>query len=62
MSRGQVLVFFYRHSTRMYFMKEKQRGLNPTGLKRWQLKLVKHLPDTTSQRVFVSDADAESLS
>ena len=25
-SRGQVLVFFYRHSTRMYFMKEKQGG------------------------------------
>ena len=23
-SRGQVLVFFYRHSTRMYLMKEKQ--------------------------------------
>ena len=46
-SRGQVLVFFYRHSTRMYFMKEKQGGSIPTGLKRWPLKLAKHLADTT---------------
>ena len=46
-SRGQVLVFFYRHSTRMYLMKEKQGGLIPTGLKRWPLKLIKHLADTT---------------
>ena len=46
-SRGQVLVFFYRHSTRMYFIKEKQGGLIPTGLKSWPLKLVKHLADTT---------------
>ena len=46
-SRGQVLVFFYRHSTRMYLMKEKQGGPIPTGLKRWPLKLIKHLADTT---------------
>ena len=45
-SRGQVLVFFYRHSTRMYLMKEKQGGPIPTGLKRWPLKLIKHLADT----------------
>ena len=46
-SWGQVLVFFYRHSTRMYLMKEKQGGPIPTGLKRWPLKLIKHLADTT---------------
>ena len=46
-SRGQVLVFFYGHSTRMYLMKEKQGGPIPTGLKRWPLKLIKHLADTT---------------
>ena len=46
-SRGQVLVFFYRHSTRMYLMKEKQGGRIPTGLKRWPLNLIKHLADTT---------------
>ena len=45
-SRGQVLVFFYRHSTRMYLMKEKQWGPIPMGLKRWPLKLIKHLIDT----------------
>ena len=45
--RGQVLFFFYRHSTRMYLMKEKQGGPIPTGLKRWPLKLIKHLADTT---------------
>ena len=28
-------------------MKEKQGGLIPTGLKRWPLKLIKHLADTT---------------
>ena len=28
-------------------MKEKQGGSIPTGLKRWPLKLVKHLADTT---------------
>ena len=48
-SRGQVLVFFYRHSTRMYLMK-KQGGPIPTGLKRWPLKLIKHLADTTCVR------------
>ena len=37
----------YRHSTRMYLMKEKQGGPIPTGLKRWPLKLIKHLADTT---------------
>ena len=31
----------------MYLMKEKQGGLIPTGLKRWPLKLIKHLADTT---------------
>ena len=41
------LVFFYRHSTRMYLMKEKQGGPIPIGLKKWPLKLVKHLADTT---------------
>ena len=46
-SRGQVLVFFYRHSTRMYLMKEKQGGPIPMGLKRWPLKLIKHLANTT---------------
>ena len=33
----------YRHSTRMYLMKEKQGGPIPTGLKRWPLK---HLDKT----------------
>ena len=47
-SSGQALVFFYRHGTRMYLMKEKQGGPIPTGLKRWPLKLIKHLADTTS--------------
>ena len=46
-SRGQVLVFFNGDSTRIYLMKEKQGGSIPTGLKRWPLKLVKHLADTT---------------
>ena len=46
-SRGQVLVFFYRHSSRMYLMKEKQGGPIPKGLKKWPLKLIKHLADTT---------------
>ena len=46
-SRGQELVFFYRHSTRKYLMKEKQGGPIPMGLKRWPLKLIKHLADTT---------------
>ena len=45
-SRGQVLVFFYRHSTRMCLMKEKQGGTIPTGLQRWPLKLIKHFADT----------------
>ena len=36
-SRGQILVFSYRHSTRMYVMKEKQGGPIPTGLKSWPL-------------------------
>ena len=31
----------------MYLMKEKQGGPIPTGLKRWPLKLIKHLADTT---------------
>ena len=47
LSRGQVLVFFYRHSTRMYLMKEKQGGPISTGLKRWPFKFIKHLADTT---------------
>ena len=38
MSRGQVLVFFYGHSTIMNLMKEKQGGPISTG---------KHLADTT---------------
>ena len=46
-SRGQVLVFFYRHSTRMYLMKEKLGGPIPKGLKRWPLKFIKHLAYTT---------------
>ena len=41
--QGQVLVSFYRHSTRMYLMKEKQEGPIPTGLKRWPLKQVSRL-------------------
>ena len=45
--QSQVLVFFYRHSTRMYFMKEKQGGLVPTGLNSCRLKLAKHLAKTT---------------
>ena len=49
-SRDQVLVFFYGHSSRMYLMKEKQGGPIPTGLKRWPLKLVKRLTDTTGIR------------
>ena len=31
----------------MYLMKEKQGGPIPRGLKRWPLKLFKHLADTT---------------
>ena len=31
----------------MYLMKEKQGGPIPTGLKRWPLKLIEHLADTT---------------
>ena len=31
----------------MYLMKEKQGGSIRTGLKRWPLKLGKHLADTT---------------
>ena len=31
----------------MYLKKEKQGGPIPTGLKRWPLKLIKHLADTT---------------
>ena len=46
-SRGQVLVFFYRHIIRMYHMKEKQGGPIPRGLKRWPLKFIKHLANTT---------------
>ena len=48
-SRGntEVLVFFCRHSTRMYLMKEKQGGPILTGLKRWPLRLINHLSDTT---------------
>ena len=42
----RYLSFFYRHSTRMYLMKEKQGGPIPTGLKKWPLKLIKHLTDT----------------
>ena len=42
-----LLVFFNRHSTRMYLMKEKQGGPIPTGLQRWPLKLIKHLANTT---------------
>ena len=38
--------FFYRHSTRMYLMEEKQGGRIATGLKRWPLKLIKHLANT----------------
>ena len=53
-SRGQVLVFFYKYSTRMYLLKEKQGGPIPTGLKRWPLKLIKHLADTT----FISPSPA----
>ena len=45
--RGQVLVFFCGHITRMYLVKEKQGGPIPRGLKRWPLKLFKHLADTT---------------
>ena len=43
----RYLSFFYRHSTRLYLMKEKQGGQIPTGFKRWPLKLIKHLADTT---------------
>ena len=50
-SRGQVLVCFYRHSSRMYLMKEKQGGPIPTGLKRWPLKLIKHLAETSDTHV-----------
>ena len=32
MSRGQVPAYFYRHSTRMYFIKVKQRGPTPPFL------------------------------
>ena len=40
-------MFFYRHSTRMYLIKEKRGGPIPTGLKRWPLKVIKPLADTT---------------
>ena len=53
MSRGQVLVFFYGHSTRMYLMKEKQGGPIPTGLKRWPLKLIKHQDRFSSKEALI---------
>ena len=37
--QGSGTCLFYRHSTRMYLMEEKQGGPIPTGLKRWPLKL-----------------------
>ena len=45
-AQGSGTCLFYRHSTRMYFMKEKQGGPIPTGLKRWPLRFVKHIPPT----------------
>ena len=45
--QGSGTCLLYRHSTRMYLMKEKQGGPIPTGLKRRPLKLIKHLADTT---------------
>ena len=45
---GSLLVFFYRHSTRKYLMKEKQGGPIPTGLKRCPLKLIQSLFKTGS--------------
>ena len=45
--QGSGTCFFFRHSTRMYLMKEKQGRPIPTGLKGWPLKLIKHLANTT---------------
>ena len=45
--QGSGTCLFYRHSTTMNFMKEKQGGPIPSGLKRWPLKLIKHFADTT---------------
>ena len=45
--QGLGTCLFYRHSTRIYLMKEKLGGPIPTGLKRWPIKLIKHLADTT---------------
>ena len=42
--QGSGTCFF---STRMYLMKEEQGGPIPSGFKRWPLKLIKHLADTT---------------
>ena len=50
-SRGQVLVFFYRHTTRMYLMKEKQGGLIPTNPGRFAPDPVRPL-DVAPQRRF----------
>ena len=46
-SRGQAPVPIYRHSARMYPMKEKQGGPIPMGPKRLPLKPIKHPADTT---------------
>ena len=42
--RGHVLVIFNRHCSTMNLVKEKQGGLDPTGLERWPFKLI---ADTT---------------
>ena len=44
---GTCLFLIVTAPTRMYFMREKHRGPIPTGLKRWPLKVIKHLANTT---------------
>ena len=42
-----IFVSFNRHCSTMNFVKEKQGGLVPPGLKRWPFQLIQHFADTT---------------
>ena len=44
---GTCIFLQTQHQNVSLSMKEKQGGPIPTGLKRWPLKLIKHLADTT---------------
>ena len=41
------VMIFNRHCSIMKPAKEKQGGLIPKGLKRWQFKIIEHFADTT---------------